>query len=437
MEGNGSKGDLAYGGYRQPKGGAPDRQLTSVGPGTPGGEYLRRFWQPVAYVSELNDVPLRARIMGEDLVVFRDGSGAIGVLHLHCSHRGTSLEFGLVAEHGIRCCYHGRVYDVDGRILEMPGERFADRMRQELSQGAYPTHVFAGLVFAYMGPIELKPPFPVYDRWDLPGVAIVPGPRMPFACNWVQVKENAMDPAHTAILHAIKGANQFADEFAKFPELAWGETPAGMMYAGVRRVGDRIWIRTTDVMAPNIHSISSIVEDGRNLKRCSAPWITIWTVPEDDDSCINFVISHLSEDDSMPLERRRFIELFGQTPARPYAERQRIPGDYDAMVSQGPTAVHAREHLGTLDQGVSIFRRLLRQGIEAVQQGRDPAGLVRDGQVIPTFGTDRVVPVSELDGNPDDPDALLAFARGVIPAYVAAPPLREWTRPAARSSAAE
>jgi len=129
----------------------PDPELTQVGPGTPGGEYLRRFWQPVAFVRDL-ERPLRVRILGEDLVVFRDGSGRIGVLHLHCAHRGTSLEFGIPLERGIRCCYHGWAFDVDGRCLETPGEPHGSRLKERVWQGAYPTREFTGLVFAYLGP---------------------------------------------------------------------------------------------------------------------------------------------------------------------------------------------------------------------------------------------------------------------------------------------
>ena len=105
-----------------------DEELTRVGPGTPCGEYLRRFWQPVVLASELGDVPRRLRILGEDLVAFRDKSGAIGLLELHCPHRGTSLEFGLVGDNGIRCCYHGWLFDVGNRLLHFDGvKRLAAR----------------------------------------------------------------------------------------------------------------------------------------------------------------------------------------------------------------------------------------------------------------------------------------------------------------------
>ena len=418
---DGQTNGISYAGYTTPIDGKPDVEITQTTRGTPGGEYLRRFWPPVAYEHEIEERPLRMRIMGEDLVVFKDRSGAVGVLHLHCMHRGTSLEYGRVEEHGIRCCYHGRVFDVDGRILDMPGERAADKLKNEMGQGAYPAHVFGGIVFAYMGPIEKKPPFPLYDKYFVPGMKLAPGPRLPFACNWVQVKENSMDPAHTAILHAWEGI--FALEFGKFPEITWFETPVGMAYAASRRIGDKIWVRSTDVLLANIHSITSVFEDGQTLKPCAPPWITMWTVPEDDEKSHQFMLCHLTEDDRTPPEIRNRAMMWGQTPNRPYAERQKVPGDYDAMTSQGSIAPHSTEHLGTLDQGVVMFRRLLREGIRAVQAGKDPHGLHRTGQPMPTYGSDRVVPLSAMQGNPDDPNALMQFARQTAAGYLKAPPL--------------
>jgi len=137
-----------------------DEFLTHSGPGTPLGEYLRRFWQPVAVSRELNDLPVVVKIMGEELVVFRDMSNRVGVLELHCTHRGTSLEYGIISERGIRCCYHGWLMDVDGRILETPGEPPDSTFKDRLFHGAYPTHEFGGVVFAYMGPPDKKPDFP-------------------------------------------------------------------------------------------------------------------------------------------------------------------------------------------------------------------------------------------------------------------------------------
>lgn len=199
-----------------------------------------------------------------------------------------------------------------------------------------------------------------------------------------------------------------------------------MSYFAARRVGDNIWVRSNDVIMPNIHSLPSIVEDGHNRKRCSPPWLTIWTVPVDDENSINFLLSHIAEDDPTTPERRRFLESFGQQPNRPYAERQRIPGDYDAMVSQGAITDHKRENLGTLDQGIVLFRRRLKREIEAVQRGEDPASIVRDGRSIPTYGVDRVIAAAAMPGNADDPTARRAYARSLAEEYLTKPPLHEF-----------
>ncbi len=260
---------LAYSGYHRRQAAEPDMFLCEVGRGTPAGEYHRRFWQPVCYTTELGEVPLRVRALGEDLVVFKDLKGRIGVLHLHCCHRNSSLEFGVITDKGIRCCYHGRVFDVDGTIVEMPGEPAAARLQHEASQGAYPIHEFGGIVFAYMGPPERVPVFPMLDRFRVRGIRHVPGERLVLDCNWLQIKENVVDPHHTNILHVIpqmRGMNHFADEFGNFPELTWSDTPAGVIYLGVRLVGDNVWVRSAEAFGANIHQISSIFENGRTVK---------------------------------------------------------------------------------------------------------------------------------------------------------------------------
>jgi phenylpropionate dioxygenase-like ring-hydroxylating dioxygenase large terminal subunit len=426
-----STNQLRYRGYRSNKAPQPDRFLTQVGPGTPGGEYQRRFWHPVAYLSELDKVPLRVRALGEDLVLYKDGSGTIGCLTLHCCHRNTSLEYGVIQERGLKCCYHGRVFDADGTILDMPGEPNAEHMKRTLSQGAYPTYVFEGIVFIYMGPPERIPVFPLLDRFSLKGVSIRPGLRLPFDCNWLQIKENSLDPIHTYTLHMIpqtRGYQQFSDEFGIVPLFIWAETPAGCMYLGVRHVGDNIWVRSTDTYGANLHMISSIFETGRQRKAANAPFMSMWTLPVDDENSINFYLSHVAADEKMPWEKRRELEQFGQYQGeRPYAERQWIPGDYDAMSSQGPVNPHSAETLGALDRGVVMFRRFVREGIEAVQAGRDPKGFfLRREDVAPTFANDYVAPASEVGGDPDDPNVQRAYAEKLAKQYLSHPPMASW-----------
>jgi phenylpropionate dioxygenase-like ring-hydroxylating dioxygenase large terminal subunit len=428
----------AYSGYYRRVTAEPDRFLCQTGRGTPGGEYLRRFWQPVAYASELGRVPLRVRALGEDLVVFRDGGGRIGALHMRCCHRNTSLEYGLIEQHGLRCCYHGRLFDVDGTILEMPGEPAADKLRRDLSQGAYPVHAFGGIVFIYMGPPERIPVFPVFDRLDLPGVRIVPGVRFQQDCNWIQIKENTVDPHHTHVLHVIpqlRGMEHFAAEFGHFPVFIYTETQNGVAYMAARRVGDKIWLRSAETIGANAHSISSIFETGRDCKPAAPPFMTFWALPVDDEHTMTFYVSHVLEDEPMPFEKRRALEVFGQVDDRPYSERQWLPGDHDAQVGQGPVNVHALEHLGTNDRGVVLFRRFIRRGIEAVQAGQDPVGFyLEQGSVPATFASDRVVPISELGGDADDPEVLRQFAERMANRYRSDPPMAQLS-PAGRHAA--
>lgn len=423
--------ELRYSGYWRDPTPQPDLYLAQVTRWTPGGEYHRRFWQPIAYLDDLGKVPRRARALGEDLVVFRDGRGKVGVFHLHCCHRNASLEFGLIEERGLRCCYHGRLFDVDGTMLEIPGE--PERLRHAMSQGAYPTHVWGGIVFVYMGPMQRIPVFPRYDFMEVPGVRLVPGTQLPVECNWLQMRENTMDPAHTFTLHAIpqwRGMEHFAPSFERRPEFVFADTPIGMIYAAARRVGDHVWVRSAESLGPNLRRITSIFERAEKPKRAVPPFLTFWTLPVDDEHSITFFVSHVSDDDPMPFEKRRALELFGQYNDRPYAERQWIPGDYDAQVSQGPIS-SKREHLGSQDRGVVMFRRYIRRNIEAVERGEDPHGVYRhDPGVLASYANDRVVPVAEVGEDADDPAVLRAFAEQTLQDYLANPPLTALHAPA-------
>jgi phenylpropionate dioxygenase-like ring-hydroxylating dioxygenase large terminal subunit len=379
-----------YGGYYQSEEPAEDAELTHVGPGTPCGEYLRRFWQPVAFSHELKDLPVRLRILGEDLVLFRDLSGRVGLLKLHCLHRGTSLEYGRIAERGLRCCYHAWLYDVDGTVLETPGEPPESTFKNRLWLGAYPTHEYKGLVFAYMGPPDQKPVFPIYDSFELLETRPVPGRKHVLPCNWVQIIENNMDSVHLVFLHSKLSGPQFNDSHGLLPQLKWQETPIGVMSTQTRRVGPNVWSRNSEIIWPNLNQFQPTWQDGKTPQVLQRPMHTIWGVPIDDTHTMN--ISFMHYDDSEDRDWERVRESFGQTGDRPYEERQRVPGDYDALTGQRPIAIHALEHLGSTDRGVILFRRLLREGIRAVQRGEDPKGLLREPRPpIPTYCHDAVI----------------------------------------------
>jgi phenylpropionate dioxygenase-like ring-hydroxylating dioxygenase large terminal subunit len=392
----------------------PDPELTQVGPGTPCGEYLRRFWQPVAFARDLTAAPRRVRILGEDLVVFRDRGGRVGALHLHCAHRGTSLEFGIPLERGIRCCYHGWVYDVDGRCLETPGEPVGSRMKERVWQGAYPTHEFAGLVFAYLGPPPRRPVFPMYDSYDVPGFRLMPAAQFTLPCNWLQVKDNSMDPVHTAFLHALSSGYQFTEAFGVVPEIDWKLTEAGMVYLATRRVGDLVWVRVCDFMPPNVHQFTREIEEATEVKAASRPVIIRWAVPNDDTHTTNFELAQV--DPAWGLTDDQVARPgFGQSDDRPYAERQRFPADFDAQSSQRTIAVHALEHLGSADRGVIMLRRIVRDGVRAVAAGRDPWGTRwPEGKAIRTFTQDAVLRVAPAVSPDADRRLLRSTARAIL-----------------------
>jgi phenylpropionate dioxygenase-like ring-hydroxylating dioxygenase large terminal subunit len=415
-----------FGGYFHRNVPDEDAELTHVGPGTPCGEYMRRFWQPVCFSDDLRDLPHRIKILGEELVAFRDLSGTVGLLELHCPHRGTSLEFGLVGEKGIRCCYHGWLFAADGTILETPGEPAENTLKDRLYHGAYPIREDHGIVFAYLGPPDRQPPFPVYDSFTRPGYRLIPGQKYFYPCNWLQIMENAMDPAHTAFLHTIVSGAVFTDEFGVLPELEFVETPVGMIYVATRRVGDNVWARMVEAVLPNLQQVAPIWEDGHREHPFSGPMMSRWIVPLDDTNTMLIEFRHVSETEGVTPAwwADRNIMIPGQLAADSYEAGQRHPGDYEAQVSQRPVAIHGLEHLGATDRGVAMFRNQLRRGMRAVRAGDDPAGLCRNnGAVIPTYCNDTIVHLPPAAESGMDRRLMRETGRQLAEGYLEEPPL--------------
>jgi phenylpropionate dioxygenase-like ring-hydroxylating dioxygenase large terminal subunit len=304
---------------------SPDAELTRTDPNTPMGELMRRFWQPVCLAAELTDLPLAIRILGEDLVAFRDKGGRIGVLARHCTHRGTSLEYGIISERGLRCCYHGWLFDTDGTILETPGEPPASRLKERCMQGAYPAREYEGLIFAYMGPPEQLPEFPLLDTYAARGNRMVPY-SVQYPCNWLQVKENFVDPAHAYFLHSNITTVQFSDAWAQQPTYDFAETPdgQGMYYITVRRVDDRVWVRSNHIWLPNCGQVGALLEKAEAEKFFHRVSITRWTVPIDDTNCWIIGWRHFNDEvdpfhEGKPEEcGRDTVDFYGQTGHRSY-----------------------------------------------------------------------------------------------------------------------
>ena len=388
-----------YSGYHLQPEPDSDTLLTDVSPGSPCGEYLRRYWQPFLLSSELRDVPLPVRLFGEDLVVFRDRSNNVGLLHRHCAHRGASLEFGIPAERGIRCCYHGWQYDIDGTILDTPAEPPTSRIKASFRQGAYAVEEMHGLLFAYMGPPEAKPELPVYDSFSHPADTRIAPFRLSLPCNWLQIVENGADPMHNAFLHALMSSTgQFSDAFKILPVLDYPQTPLGFLAMATRKVGRRVFVRASDMMLPNVGQFPSGGNTAENDECATRPGITRWVVPVDNENSfylgLGYVNSHNSR--QRPVSVDSFgvgkMPVLGQTADRPYEERQREPGDYDAVVSQGTIVNRKSEHLGTSDRGVALLRRLLTQAIRAVQEGRSPETPTLMAKHVRTYAHTVVMP---------------------------------------------
>jgi nitrite reductase/ring-hydroxylating ferredoxin subunit len=432
-----------------------DRELTEVRPGTPCGEYLRRFWHPIGMTTELKDLPKRIRIMGEDLVLFRDGRGKIGLLELHCSHRGTSLEFGMVEQCGIRCCYHGWLYDVDGRVLETPGEPPESTFKEKFFHGAYPTIEYKGLIFAYMGPPEHRPEFPIYDSFELPGYRVVASgesdPKYVYNCNWLQLAENNADQVHFVFLHDPEegrakldnyrpsvngspledyfnvGLKEFAADLTEIREnfqsrvLEWQESPLGVLGIHTRRVGDLIWIRLGDYIMPNVDQFPPSRFRPTEELDFGPPYMTAWTIPVDDTHTIAYQLRYIPENTEQRSSGRALRT--SQSLTRTYEDRQRQPGDYEAQESQRPIAVHALEHLGATDRGVTLVRKLLREGIRTLQRGENPQRVAFSvGKTIPTYCRNavlRIPPAATLEA---DRELLRNTARKVVAAVLSGQP---------------
>lgn len=372
-----SNNGSAYG--RRPQ--KPNKILTEVGPGKPMGELMRRYWHPVAVSRDVRDLPRMVRILGEDLVLFRDKKGRPGLLYPRCMHRGTTLYYGIVEEQGIRCCYHGWLFDVEGNCLEMPCEPGGGKRGDLARQPWYPVEERYGLIFAYLGPPDKKPVLPRYDNlenlddgFELQAYIGGMGSTGDFSLDmspysWLHMNDNVMDPYHVYILHSKMTGPQFAREFELQPKVKFFKTDKGVCYSAVRDLNDgRRVDRVSSWLMPNIMSVPDIY-----LKEGQSSMIS-WAVPVDD--------SHFAQAMAMKMPKDQVFEgikLGGKTWGEmTMEEHQRTPGDYEAQAGQGPISLHSEEHLVTSDRGITMQRRILKEQIKQVREGGDPIGVVFD-----------------------------------------------------------
>jgi phthalate 4,5-dioxygenase oxygenase subunit len=369
--------------------------ITQTGPGTPGGRLLRSYWQPIATSEEMapGAAPLPVRVMSEDLVLFRDPAGELGLIGLFCPHRGTDLSYGRVENGGLRCLYHGWLFDRHGGCLEQPAERAGSGFKDKIRHPAYPVVEKGGVIWTYMG--EGAAPL-------IPDFAFLTAPaekRMAFRviqeCNWVQGLESSVDPAHTSFLHRMSGGdNRFFRESTN-PELEVERTSFGTRMHSLRIMpGGERYLRITNYLYPN----------GTTPVGGEAPPVQgyqgRWYVPMDDVThCrFEFFYQHGGTLDKDALRRiraenvgpdRRHIRRADNRYLQDRDEMMRddtfcgmgryIPAqDAFAIETQGRIQDRTKEHLGTTDIAIIEMRKALLDAIARMEQGHEAPGLLRD-----------------------------------------------------------
>jgi phthalate 4,5-dioxygenase oxygenase subunit len=428
--------------------------LTRVGPGTPMGNLLRRYWMPALLSSEAANTdsdPVRVRLMGEDLIAFRDSDGEVGLLANNCPHRGASLFFGRNEEAGLRCVYHGWKFDTAGQCIDMPNEPAESDFKTKVKAVAYPTHESGGIVWTYMGPHDRMPPFRDFGTESLPREQWRASKTQTY-CNFVQALEGNLDTAHISFLHRSLDDASIADDGTdrpgystqdvstrikaqnRAPRVEVEDTPYGFRYAGIRSTPNgHEQIRMTIFAMPVMTFVSAVPFGGS----CGM------FVPIDDENCWRVQMRvHPTEGSSgrgyvLPMPGgRQPGRLAGRQerlvmPANDYLidrSLQRtttytgIAGvqeqDLAVTESMGPIYDRSQEHLGTTDRAIIRMRQQLIKAAQDLEQGIEPPGL------DPTFAwtelrsTEKIIAAGEdwrKLGTLDDPAFVELLDTGVLP----------------------
>jgi 5,5'-dehydrodivanillate O-demethylase len=351
-----------------------NERLTRVGPGTPMGELLRRYWHPVAAVSEFGKKPLKRRLLGEDLVVFRELDGKFGALELHCPHRGASLEHGCIEAGGVRCAYHGWKFAASGECAEIPPE--AGIGKGAIRTKAYPAEALGGLVWLYLGP-QPAPLIPRYDIfvWD-DCIREIGQARMP--CNFVQVMENSVDPHHVEWLHGKFGTsvrgNSAADIFSNhatkigFDVFEYGIIKRRLV-EGQTEESDS-WKIGHPLVFPTMLRVGGGGQHQMQIR-----------VPVDDVTTHHYYYTAHRPREGHVAKQQDSIPLYDIPLYRPdgtFAFEVTEVQDMAIWVSQGPIVDRTKEKLARGDSGIPVLRKLYFSAMEQVEKGIDPLCVIRD-----------------------------------------------------------
>jgi 5,5'-dehydrodivanillate O-demethylase oxygenase subunit len=352
-----------------------NERLTRVGPGSPVGELLRRYWHVVGATAQLDDDPVRpVRVLGEDLVLYRDAAGTLGLVGNRCAHRGISLAYGIPQENGLRCAYHGWTYNPEGQVVDMPFEPAC----LPLKITAYPVQELGGLVFAYLGPA----PAPLLPRWDLlvredleRTIRVAD-----LHCNWLQPMDNAMDPVHFEHLHAGLG-NYVMKKLGKpnfmnparhvkidFDVFEYGIFKRRLLEGEPEDCDD--WTTGHPVLFPNI-----LAQGG------DTPSFQI-RVPTDDTHTIVYWYTTRPRKAGTPIQTTVPVGVQHHKHEDGTYVADTIPGqDMLAWAGQGPLSDRTTEHLVSSDKGIQLYRKVLEEQLDRIARGEDPMGVVRDREI--------------------------------------------------------
>jgi 5,5'-dehydrodivanillate O-demethylase len=350
-----------------------NRRLTEVGADKPMGQLLRRYWIPFAGASEFDQTPVRpVRLLGEDLVAYRDLDGHYGLLDKHCPHRRANLAYGFVERCGLRCSYHGWLMNHDGTVSAIPYDETVNpdsRLKDSVTTRAYPVREVAGLLFTYMGPSP-APELPIWGPFNWTGgfCEIV---RSNIPCNWLQCQENAIDPVHFEWMHdnwsqRLAGSHEYS---AAHTKIAFEEVEYGHVYRRIREgqeEGSELWTNGRLVLWPMGFFLGEHFE---------------WHVPIDDENTLNISWFHNRlpkgaipyEQASIPTWESPIKDLKGE-----WITSHVINQDIVAWVGQGRIADRTKEHLALSDRGVVMLRRAYFDEMTQVESGLDPRWVLRD-----------------------------------------------------------
>ncbi len=412
-----------------------NEKVTRTGPGTPAGRLLRQYWQPVATLDDLpaDGAPLPLMIMGEELVLFRDELGRLGLLGLHCPHRGADLSFGRIEGGGLRCLYHGWVFDLTGQCLEQPAEPRGKTFCERVKHTAYPVETAGGMIFAYMG--EGKPPI-------LPQLECLRAPadhlymwKFRERCNYLQGLEGDIDPFHLTFLHRAMASQQArdapgsSDAYYDFytrgtPRLEVERTRFGLRIFTMRELDERAYLRVTNFMMPNAAVVAGPTgEDGYTL---------LWHVPITDEVHTKYMLNfrrsgpinadglrkayelHVIPGTSLEARRNRenrWLQDRDEMKTGWYAGMGPSFSVHDNFVteSMGPIYDRSKERLGYSDQAVVAARRVLLAAIADLAAGKEPPGRHHDAEAA--LLKDLVVRSYIVDDRNNYKDGVLASAQ--------------------------